>query len=49
MVEPDIASTTGAQHSVNVRRRNVQNVEPTSSGSTPFSTGDDEKKVKPEV
>lgn len=49
MVEPETASTTGAQHSANVRRRNVQNVEVTGRLSTPNSTGDDEKKVKAEV
>lgn len=49
MAEADVASTTGAELSANIRRRNVQNVEGTSSSSTTHTTGDDGKKVKSRV
>lgn len=48
MAEPGIASTTGAEHSANLRRRNVPGAEDT--GGVPSSSGaDDEKKAKPQV
>ena len=49
MAELDTASTTGAKHSVNIRRRNVQNAETTSTVATQYTTDDDEKKMKAKV
>lgn len=49
MAESDIASTTGAEHAANVRRRNVPGAEQAAGVPTSYATDDDGKKVKPRV